>query len=82
MNSDWWSRPMSPNMDFFFGVALFAAVLASLYSGKTLAKYQGWVYRTKEPGTYWLCIVAYLLLSAFFIWLFWSSPLPAPSNRA
>jgi hypothetical protein len=80
MNSEWWSRPMSPNMDFFFGVALFVAVLASLYSGKTRAKYQGWVYRAKEPGTYWFCIVAYLLLSFFFIWLFWSSPLPAASN--
>jgi len=76
----WWNRPLSPNGDFVVGVVLIFATLAAVYAGKMPRKFGGWVYRAKDPAVFWFCVAITFLLGAFFIWLFWSSPAPAPLN--
>ncbi len=48
------------------GVALFAATVASLVTGKTIARYNGWVDRAKNPGSFWFGVVAYLFPRGLF----------------
>lgn len=76
MNPDWLHRPLSPNGDFVFGVALIFATLAAVYAGKMPARFGGWIYRAEEPKTFWFCVAVTFLLGAYFVWLFWISPLP------
>jgi hypothetical protein len=69
-----------PNFYLFVGAVLLASTVASACTGKTIARYNGWVYRTKQPGTFWFCLAGYFLLGVYFIALFLSSRFHGHSN--
>jgi hypothetical protein len=45
------------------GIILFFVSVASIYSGKTYIRFGGWVYRTKEPGSFWANVIFLFLLA-------------------
>ena len=55
---------------FTFGMFLLLLAMVYTYTGKAYVRFQGWVYRAKEPKRYWGEVVTYYLLGAAFIGLF------------
>lgn len=53
---------LNPKFPYFMvGVAFLAAAVVSTCAGKTIARYRGWVYRTKEPSEFWGVVAIYYL---------------------
>ena len=50
------------------GIILVCVAVASAFAGKTAARYTGWVYRAKEPGTFGFGVAVYFLAGAYLIW--------------
>ena len=64
----WLFKP--PYTLFDFGI--FLLFLGALYFDieKVWVRFSGWVYRDKEPRSYWWNLAFYFLGGAFLIWLF------------
>ena len=43
------------------GIILITAAVVSTRAGKTIARYQGWIYRDKEPSDFWWGVALYFL---------------------
>jgi hypothetical protein len=52
------------------GVITFSAAVVSTCTGKTIARYAGWVYRAKEPTQYWGTAAMYYLGAVLSIGIF------------
>jgi len=62
---------LKPPCGFFtFGMLLIFLGMVYTYCGKAYVRFQGWVYRTKEPKRYWGEVVTYYILGAVLIGLF------------
>jgi hypothetical protein len=58
-----------PDLYVFFIVgAVFLSVgVVAMYSGRVWVRFNGWVYRDKEPRTFWGEVVAYSLVGVAFV---------------
>jgi hypothetical protein len=53
---------LNPKFHYFMvGVIFLAAAVVSTCTGKTIARYRGWVYRAKEPNEFWGVVAIYYL---------------------
>ena len=64
----WFLR--TPYFQLIFGVFSFSAGVVWTCTGKTWARFHGWVYRTKEPSNFWWAVAMYYLIGAFLIGYF------------
>jgi hypothetical protein len=55
----WLLKP--PKGFFTFGMFLVLLGTVYTYTGKAYVRFQGWVYRAKEPKCYWEVVTYYLL---------------------
>ena len=60
---DWYSHYIS----LMPGVISFSGAVASTWTGKTRARFSGWVYRAKEPNQFWILVALYYLGGVLFI---------------
>lgn len=66
---NWFTRP-TPYVFLLAGViSLFGAVFG-MCTGKTWARFHGWVYRAEEPNDFWTLVAAYYLGGVIFVGLF------------
>jgi hypothetical protein len=64
---------LNPKFPYFMvGVIFLTAALVSTCTGKTIARYSGWVYRAKKPSEFWGVITIYYLAATvcFGIYLY------------
>jgi len=50
-----------------FGAVLLSLALIGTCTGRTRARFQGWVYRAQEPVLFWLLVAMYYLAGIGFI---------------
>ena len=60
---DWYEQ----NIDAILGLVFLCGAVASTGTGKTLSRGQGWIYRAKEPSTFWWIVAIYYVAGVFFI---------------
>src|ERR1035438_6236113 len=71
MNFDDWNKPISsPYIFLFLGVASILAAVIWTYTGRVWVRFNGWVYRAKEPRSFWGEVAAYYLVGVCFIGYF------------
>lgn len=74
-----WDTLFDPQFPFFMiGVIFLAAAVVSTWAGKSIARYRGWVYRTKEPKEFWQVVVTYYLAAIFGIAIYLRSVFSGP----
>jgi hypothetical protein len=49
------------------GIISIFAVAVFIYTGKVWVRFNGWVYRAKEPRAFWGEVAAYFLVGVGFI---------------
>jgi hypothetical protein len=49
------------------GMFVCFLALVGAYTGKVWAKFQGWVYRAKEPKWFWFIVAVYFLIGGSLI---------------
>jgi hypothetical protein len=55
-----WNAP-SPYVELLGGLGLLVLAVGGTFTGETLARFHGWVYRTDDPkGFRWLLVIYYL----------------------
>ena len=59
-----------PDIYSILGVIFFSAAVVSTCTGKTIARYAGWVYRAKEPTQFWGTVAIYYLGAVLSIGIF------------
>jgi hypothetical protein len=59
-----------PYIYLVLGVILFSAAVVWTSTGKARTRFQGWVYRAKEPTQFWLVVALYYLGGICFIGYF------------
>lgn len=59
-----------PYIFLILGLASFSAGLVWTFTGKAWVRFHGWVYRAKEPKSFWWQVVIYYLVAAFFVGFF------------
>jgi cytochrome b561 len=52
------------------GVITLSGAVVSTYTGKTWARFGGWVYRAKEPNDFWWVVAIYYFGGVLFIGIF------------
>jgi hypothetical protein len=62
----WWSQYYY----LIIGVFFFAGAVVSTAAGKTSARTGRWIYRAKEPSTFWWVVAMYYLGALFFVALY------------
>jgi len=60
---DWYSQ----NVDWILGSIFLSGAMVSTGTGKTLARGSGWVYRAKDPSTFWWVVAIYFVAGVLFI---------------
>jgi hypothetical protein len=68
--SDWNSPIRSPYVFLILGVLSISAAAVFTRIGKVWVRFNGWVYRAKEPGSFWGEVAAYFLVGIVFIGYF------------
>jgi hypothetical protein len=63
---DWYSHYIY----LILGIISFSGAVVSTCTGKTRARFSGWVYRAQEPVVFWLVVATYYLGGVFFIGIF------------
>ncbi len=58
------------------GLIFFIAAVVSTCTGKTIARYKGWVYRAKEPGDFWGVVALYFFGGIICIGIYLCSIFP------
>jgi hypothetical protein len=68
---DWWSRPIKSPYLFLIlgGLSIFAAAVFT-HMGKAWVRFNGWVYRDKEPRWFWWEIALDYLVGVLFVGYF------------
>ena len=61
---------------FILGVIFLSAAVVSTCTGKTIARYKGWVYRAKEPSDFWWGVAIYFLAGILGIGIYLHSVFP------
>jgi hypothetical protein len=56
-----------PYFQFVFGVITFCAAVVSTGTGRTWARFHGWVYRAEEPADFWWTVATYYFIGVFLI---------------
>lgn len=74
---DLFSNP--PYILLILGFASFFGAVLSTCTGKTLARFRGWVYRAEDPSEFWGVVTIYFLGAILLIGLFFIEA-HAPSN--
>jgi hypothetical protein len=59
-------------MILIFAAILFVGAVVSTFTGKTLARFRGVVYRADNPSDFWWCVASYYFLALFFVYLYLS----------
>ena len=68
---DWYFRPIkSPYFFLIVGVILISAAMVWTYMGKVWVRFNGWVYRAKEPVSFWGEVAVYYLGGIWFFGYF------------
>jgi hypothetical protein len=49
------------------GVSAISAAAVFTCTGKAWVRFNGWVYRAKEPGWFWWQIALYLVVGVWFV---------------
>lgn len=49
------------------GVFLLFLSAIWVFTGKVLARFDGWVYRTEDPTEFWGVVALYVVVGGFFI---------------
>lgn len=57
----------SPIYYLVIGTVVFFVALASASSGKTWGRFEGAIYRDKEPRKFWQLVILYFLIGLCFI---------------
>jgi hypothetical protein len=72
---DWhsWHSPQieSPYYFLILGVLMFSGAVLSICTGKTSARTGRWIYRAKEPSTFWWVVAIYYLGALLFLGIYW-----------
>jgi len=66
---DLYSLLKPPNIYLLMGCFLFSVAVFSTFTGKVSARFC-WVYRAKEPTTFWFVVATYYLAGTGFIGYF------------
>ena len=63
-----WSRPIrSPYLFLIIGVFSISAAVAFTCTGKAWVRFYGWIYRAKEPRSFWWEVGLDYLIGTSFI---------------
>lgn len=68
-----------PYILLILGFAAFFAAVVSTCTGKTFARFRGFVYRAEDPSEFWWVVTIYFLGAVLFFGLFFCKD-RAPSN--
>jgi len=52
------------------GIISFSAAVVWTWTGRVWVRFDGWVYRAKEPNWFWFEVAMYYLGGAFFVGLY------------
>ena len=59
-----------PHMFLILGILSVSAATVFTRTGKVWVRFNGWVYRAKEPGSFWGEVAAYFLVGLCFVGYF------------
>jgi hypothetical protein len=59
-----------PRIFLILGVISIIAAVVWISTGKVWVRFNGWVYRAKEPKWFWWQVVLYSIIGIFFIGCF------------
>jgi hypothetical protein len=59
-----------PHIFLILGVISISAAAVFTFTGKVWVRFNGWVYRTKEPRAFWGEVAAYYFVGVCFIGCF------------
>lgn len=75
MNDPFWIvKP--PYIFAIIGAIFFLAAAVFVYTGRAWVRFEGWVYRAKEPKWFWWEVLLYCLGGVFFIFIYLISVFP------
>ena len=60
----------APHIFLILGVLSVSAAMVFTYTGKAWVRFNGWVYRAKEPGWFWWDVALYYLVGVWFVGYF------------
>jgi len=60
-------NPRMPFICLLAGMVVCFLTLVGASTGKVWAKFQGWVYRAKEPKWFWFLVAVYFLIGVGLI---------------
>jgi hypothetical protein len=64
---DWKSLPEPPYVFLIVGGIFLSAAVVWTYMGKAWVRFNGWVYRAKEPKWFWWQVVVRFFFGIVFI---------------
>ena len=67
---DWWSRQLPPYVFLILGVISISAAMVFTRTGKVWVRFNGRVYRAKEPRAFWGEVAAYYFVGVCFIFVY------------
>jgi hypothetical protein len=73
---DWDSLLNSKFIYLVLGLIFLSAAVTSACTGKTIARYRGWVYRDKNPSDFWWVVAIYWLAGMLGIGIYLGSVFP------
>jgi hypothetical protein len=56
-----------PYIFLILGVSSILAAVVFTCTGKVWVRFNGWVYRAKEPGWFWWGVVLYYVVGVWFV---------------
>lgn len=62
-----YSFESSPIYYLLIGTVSFVIALASVFAGKTWGRFEGVIYRDKEPRKFWGLVIVYFLIGLCFV---------------
>jgi MFS family permease len=65
--SDWIARHIYLLLGLFF----LANAIGSVWAGRTLTRYSGWIYRVKRPHAFWWAVTVYVVFAIICIVVDW-----------
>jgi hypothetical protein len=68
--TDWYSLLRPPYIYLILGVVSFSWAMVSTYTGKTWARFGGWVYRAEDSTEFWWIVAIYYLSGVLFVGIF------------
>lgn len=61
-----------PHIFLILGVVSISAAAVFTWTGKVWVRFNGWVYRAKEPGWFWWQVALYYFVGVCFVGYFFS----------